>query len=640
MTAADGGAAAAASTSPAAQSGELAACAAVFIPSDPPRTGQVAFWRPDGLPVPAATDRLTVVRPHGVSVRRRAVEARLMPVKDALALLLDARRTPGADPASAFWGAAAVVALQMIGRGRLLPGVSPGGFDAWRIGPLDRDDVVHVQELAAAIPREARAEPLPGNGPLELPQAEPLVRAFMNAVADALARTPAGTLAVGEETWAAHAPRTVTGPPLEWAQDLATGLVAGFGISLRIELPRPDLTTGGWTTAFAEERLTAVVQLHHLADGSLADAEDIWSGRATECLSAPDVRAQALLVLRRAARAWPPLGRLLDMAAPTALDLSDDEVSDLLGDAAQTLAAAGIPVHWPKELAKELLARAVVEPAEKMSSDLPSLLSAEALLSFRWQFTLGGRELDQTELDRIAQATRPLVRLRDHWVVIDPRLLARVRDREPRELTPLEALGAVLVGSADIAGERVPVTARGWLADLTDRLADPEATARRTPLPAPAALAATLRDYQVRGLTWLNQMTSLGLGGCLADDMGLGKTITLIALHLHRASTAGLAGPTLVVCPTSLMGNWQREIERFAPGTTVRRYHGTKRSLDNLETDTGFVLTTYATLRLRQAELAAPIWGMVVADEAQHVKNPSVVALVLATRTHSPGAGP
>jgi len=611
----------------------------VFVPSDPPRAGQVAFWRRDGLPVPAAADRLTVVRPHGVSVRRRSVEARLVPVKDALAILTEARRTAGADPASAFWGAATVLALQLIGRGRLLPGVSPGGYDAWRIGPLDREDVVRVQELAAAMPPEARAEPLPGKSPLELPQAEPLVRAFLDAVADALARTPAGTVAASEETWTAHAPHKVAGPPREWAQDVGTGLDAGIGVSLRIELPGPDHlgdraegTSPAWNAPFLEDRLKAVVQLHHMADGSLADAADIWAGRAAAGLSAPDVRAQALLVLRRAARVWPPMERLLNMAAPTVLVLSDDEVSDLLGDAGQTLAAAGVRIHWPKELARELLARAVVEPAERTASDLPSLLSAEALLSFRWQFTLGGRELDQAELDRIAAATRPLVRLRDQWVLIDPHLLARARDREPRDLTPVEALRTVLAGSADMAGERVPVTARGWLADLKERLADPEATARRSPVPPPAALNATLRDYQVRGLTWLDQMTSLGLGGCLADDMGLGKTITLIALHLHRASIPGLTGPTLVVCPTSLMGNWQREIERFAPGTSVRRYHGTKRSLDDLDTDTGFVLTTYATMRLRQAELAKPTWGIVVADEAQHVKNPfSATAKALRT---------
>jgi SNF2 family DNA or RNA helicase len=158
----------------------------------------------------------------------------------------------------------------------------------------------------------------------------------------------------------------------------------------------------------------------------------------------------------------------------------------------------------------------------------------------------------------------------------------------------------------------------GWLAALREQLADPEA---QQPVEQPAALAATLRDYQRRGLNWLAGMTSLGLGCCLADDMGLGKTITLIALHLHRQTDAQSAGPTLVVCPTSLMGNWQREIERFAPGTPVRRFHGARRGLDGLA-DGEFVLTTYGTMRLDAPRLAEVTWGMLVADEAQHVKNP------------------
>lgn len=116
-------------------------------------------------------------------------------------------------------------------------------------------------------------------------------------------------------------------------------------------------------------------------------------------------------------------------------------------------------------------------------------------------------------------------------------------------------------------------------------------------------------------------MTSLGLGGCLADDMGLGKTVTVIALHLHRRTDPSAAGPTLVVCPASLMGNWQREIERFAPGTPVRRFHGVSRGLDALA-DGEFVLTTYGTMRMDAPRLATVGWGLVVADEAQHVKNP------------------
>jgi SNF2 family DNA or RNA helicase len=137
-------------------------------------------------------------------------------------------------------------------------------------------------------------------------------------------------------------------------------------------------------------------------------------------------------------------------------------------------------------------------------------------------------------------------------------------------------------------------------------------------LPEPGGLRGTLRDYQRQGLTWLDELTSMGLGACLADDMGLGKTITLIALHLHRLRLD--AGPTLVVCPASLLGNWEAEIHRFAPGVGVRRFHGGQRSLTGLDAR-GFVLTTYGTLRNHAESLAGQTWGLVVADEAQHVKN-------------------
>jgi SNF2 family DNA or RNA helicase len=226
-----------------------------------------------------------------------------------------------------------------------------------------------------------------------------------------------------------------------------------------------------------------------------------------------------------------------------------------------------------------------------------------------------------------------LARLRGQWVLIDPEAVRRARERQSRKITPLDALGAVLTGTADDDGELVEVRASGWLESLRAHLSEPDA-AHHPALSQPDALAATLREYQLRGLAWLERMTSLGLGACLADDMGLGKTITLIALHLHRQLQPGAAGPTLVVCPASLMGNWQREIERFAPGTPVRRYHGTARSLEGLAVDE-FVLTTYGTMRLdapRLSELPAPGWGMVVADEAQHVKNPfSATARALRT---------
>ncbi|MGA8114553.1 MAG: DEAD/DEAH box helicase, partial [Actinocatenispora sp.] len=121
------------------------------------------------------------------------------------------------------------------------------------------------------------------------------------------------------------------------------------------------------------------------------------------------------------------------------------------------------------------------------------------------------------------------------------------------------------------------------------------------------------------GLAWLAGMCTLGLGGCLADDMGLGKTIQIIALHLHRRSLG--RGATLVACPTSLLGNWERELRRFAPDVPVRRYHGADRDLTGVADDE-VVLATYGVLRRDRARLAGHRWGLVVADEAQNVKNP------------------
>jgi SNF2 family DNA or RNA helicase len=189
----------------------------------------------------------------------------------------------------------------------------------------------------------------------------------------------------------------------------------------------------------------------------------------------------------------------------------------------------------------------------------------DALLDFRWQLTLDGELLDEDEITALAEAKRPLIRLRGRWVTLDPALLERLR-RPPRtRMRVMEALGAVLAGSADIDGETVRVIAEGPLADLAERVTSIAAAPAQ--LGAPPGLVATLRPYQQRGVAWLAAMCEIGFGGCLADDMGLGKTIQVIALHLHRRTAK--AGPTLVVCPASLLGTWEREVHRFAPDVPV-----------------------------------------------------------------------
>ncbi len=637
-------------TDPKARGSITAAHAIAFLPGDPPRLGTFVAYELSPRPGAASfADEVEVVLPtvKGSGVRRRRVPATRVGVLDALDVL---RELGGDVPGAAEWSAALAAGLGLIARGRLFPAITPSGLDAWRAGPFDVADRTLLAALADALPPHAYATPVEGPPPLRLHAPERLVQALWDALADSLPRTAAAVVVAAGRGRAARASGRPGGPArafvpfaeaapvpvphlAPWLVDAAGGLVEtrGADVALRVELE--DLSAakrsgdehlepaGAPENGAGAPRVgRAVLQLTSRTESSLVvDAGDLYrSPAAVVARFGDDAEADLLRALRRAARAWPPIGPLLHERAPVGLDLDDDLLAELLADGATGLKGAGVEVLWPREIlvdGLELAAAIVAAPGVVVEAGL----SLAALVEFRWQATLNGELLSEDEIDQIAEAKRGLVRLRGRWVAADPALIERLRSRQSRRLTAAEALGALLAGSVELDGEHVAVVADGPIRALADRLAALTGAPQRDLGPPPGlARGVELRPYQERGVAWLDAMIRAGLGGCLADDMGLGKTLQVIALHLHRAAAA--AGPTLVICPTSLLGNWEREVRRFAPATPVRRHHGAGRSLAGLDGNE-IVVTSYGVARRDADELAGAGFSLVVADEAQHAKN-------------------
>ena len=298
---------------------------------------------------------------------------------------------------------------------------------------------------------------------------------------------------------------------------------------------------------------------------------------------------------------------------------------------APKLDAAGVVVRMPRTWAADRPARPKVSAT--VGTKNPSLLGMDALLDFRIEVTLDGAAMTPAEIQSLLAGSEGLQWIRGQWVEVDrdrlSNLLARFRDIETSAADGLpfgQAMrllaGASLDDSVPVDPDWSEIVAGGWLADKLNRLRSPEGLAAITPGPS---LNATLRPYQQAGVRWLHLLTQLGLGACLADDMGLGKTIQVLALLL----TLEPGRPSLLVAPASLLANWQQEAERFTPTLRCLVAHPSAmpqeelRALDAAQlSGVDLVITSYGTL-MRLPNLMVTRWHLVVADEAQALKNPA-----------------
>ena len=548
---------------------------------------------------------------------------------DAALVLLrrldDGARVLGATARHALEISAFVTDL--IGRGRVVPSVDRDPLRAvWR-PVLTGPDAIWAQALALAVPPAARA----GGG-----SAAEVVAAAVDGLVDAAvrARLPQpdesdGTtwrvwleaLRGNRRTFDATAAEVdaLTEALSTWQRDAVAGPVRAC---FRLVEPADD---DGETW-----RLDFLLQASD-EPSLLVEASKVWASKgAVRALARylDDPQETLLRELGRASRLYPALTDALRTARPAGIDLDAEGAHGFLRDGAPLLAAAGfgvmLPGWWSRPRARLGARLSAGSPTAPATVAARSSLGLDSLVDYQWELAIGDEPLTAAEMKRLSALKAPLVRLRGQWVELDAKRLAA-------GLTMLTTGGQMTVGELLQAGLStqdgpgglpvVSVTATGELGELLSG----QAERRITPVPTPAGFTGTLRPYQERGLAWLAFLESLGLGPILADSMGLGKTIQLLALLQRDHEGDEEVGPTLLVCPMSLVGNWQREATRFAPELRVHVHHGAERSRGRAFADAvakaELVITTYSLAARDSQDLAEIGWHRVVVDEAQAIKN-------------------
>ncbi len=385
----------------------------------------------------------------------------------------------------------------------------------------------------------------------------------------------------------------------DWLAPLAMAL-GRFSAVIRVELP------AGKQKKF---RIWLDVEDKNDPMTPLVPLKDVFDGQPAFGYPAGEVLAEVGRVVAVAGEYRTELKELL-AAKGEPLTVSGDELVSFLAEAKGALSMLGISIILPKELRSAVSARLVLSAKSRKKN--VTYLSLAEMLDFSLDVALGDVRLSGEEFMALASNAKGIIRFRDRYLMLDPddvnRLLAQLKKPLPK-MDSAKLLRAGLTGEAGVAIFEADETLKKLLDDL-HKVQD---------VTVPPGLLACLRPYQERGFRWLYTNRERGLGSCLADDMGLGKTVQVIALLLKLKEEGGLKTPALVVCPTTLLGNWEKECARFAPGLQVAVCHGPDRKLAHDGVDV--ILTSYGVVRNDKEQLAKTRWSLLIIDEAQNIKN-------------------
>ncbi|OCQ95024.1 helicase [Oscillatoriales cyanobacterium USR001] len=370
----------------------------------------------------------------------------------------------------------------------------------------------------------------------------------------------------------------------------------------------------------------------------LVDANTIWNHPVENLLyrgkNIKFPQETLLSGLGLASKLYPLIETSLQQASPKFCQLNPLQAYEFIKLINWRFTDSGLGVILPPSLANQQgwasrLGLSITAETPNLNRNLKNTerLSLKSLLNFQWKLTIGGQQISQAEFNRLAALNSPLVEINGEWVELRAPDIKAAQNffASRKEQMTLSLEDALRLAAGDTQTiEKLPVVnfeASGQLQELLNNLTNNESVKSIIP----QNFKGELRPYQARGVGWLSFLEKWGLGACLADDMGLGKTPQLIAFLLHLQEQNSLEYPTLIICPTSVLGNWEREVKKFSPSLKVLLHHGNKRAKDKAFATAiqgkHLIITSYPLVYRDAKEIQSVKWQGVVLDEAQNIKN-------------------